>query len=281
VTDENNLLQRSLTNRFGSVPYDVPQGNANLLRMANRSSCRRFDDRPVDDALIQTLCAVALASPTKSDLQQRDIVIVQDATLRKEINALFDNSSWINSAPVLLIFCGNNRRQRQLSEWRNKPFPNDHLDAFFNASIDAGIALSAFVTAAESVGLGCCPVSEIRNHCADVSKKLNLPQHVFPIAGLATGWPATPTSTDVQVSMRLLLSLTVHHNQFSESNVESLVDDYDERRTKRQPYKEQREPSSFGQATEYGWSEDKARQYTVPQRTDFGAYIRDRGFKLE
>ena len=281
MTDENKLLQQSLSNRFGSVPYDVPPGDAQLLRMANRSSCRRFDDRPVDDALIQTLCAVALASPTKSDLQQRDIIIIQDTTLRKEINALFDSSSWINGAPVLLIFCGNNRRQRQLGEWRNKPFPNDHLDAFFNASVDAGIALSAFVTAAESVGLGCCPVSEIRNHCTVVSEKLNLPQHVFPIAGLATGWPAKAPGDGMQISMRLPLSLTVHHNRFSESNVESLVDDYDERRTKRQPYKEQRETGSFGQATEYGWSEDKARQYSVPQRTDFGSYIRDRGFKLE
>jgi nitroreductase/FMN reductase [NAD(P)H] len=31
----------------------------------------------------------------------------------------------------------------------------------------------------------------------------------------------------------------------------------------------------------YGWSEDKARQYGVPQRTDFGAFVRGKGFKLD
>jgi nitroreductase/FMN reductase [NAD(P)H] len=31
----------------------------------------------------------------------------------------------------------------------------------------------------------------------------------------------------------------------------------------------------------YGWSEDKARQYAVPERADFGAYVRARGFRLD
>ena len=32
----------------------------------------------------------------------------------------------------------------------------------------------------------------------------------------------------------------------------------------------------FGAADFYGWSEDKARQYGVPERTDFGAFIREK-----
>jgi len=31
----------------------------------------------------------------------------------------------------------------------------------------------------------------------------------------------------------------------------------------------------------YGWSEDKARQYGVPQRADFGAFVRSKGFGLD
>ena len=33
-------------------------------------------------------------------------------------------------------------------------------------------------------------------------------------------------------------------------------------------------------ANPYTWSDDKARQYNEPQRTDFGDYIRAKGFKL-
>ena len=37
----------------------------------------------------------------------------------------------------------------------------------------------------------------------------------------------------------------------------------------------------FGRAEFYGWSEDKARQYANPERADFGAYAKRRGFRLE
>ncbi len=48
-----------------------------------------------------------------------------------------------------------------------------------------------------------------------------------------------------------------------------------------QLYPEQRDPTRWGHADPYGWSEDKARQYAEPQRTDFGAFVRDKGFNLE
>jgi len=34
-------------------------------------------------------------------------------------------------------------------------------------------------------------------------------------------------------------------------------------------------------AAEYGWSEDKARQYSKPERADFGAFVRAKGFRLD
>jgi len=37
----------------------------------------------------------------------------------------------------------------------------------------------------------------------------------------------------------------------------------------------------YGQADLYGRSEDKARQYSVPERADFGACIRSKGFSLK
>ena len=38
---------------------------------------------------------------------------------------------------------------------------------------------------------------------------------------------------------------------------------------------------SWGVAGRYTWSEDKARQYSVPQRHDFGSYVRAHGFALK
>ena len=245
-------------------------------RMAARGVVRRFLPEKLAPELIDTLCAIALSSPTKSDLQQRDILIVEDPEIRKRIAELLPDNEWIPGAPHFLIFLGNNRRQRQLHEWRGRPFPNDHLDAFFNAAVDAGIALTAFVLAAESAGVGCCPLSVIRNHAAEVSRLLKLPDHVFPVAGLGFGWPERPG----WVSARLPLSATVHRDSYKETSRET-VDAYDRRRHAIAPYRTVRRAAELGTPAFYGWSQDKARQYSTPERADFGAYVRSIGFKLD
>ncbi len=252
-------------------------GYSQLSSMIGRGSCRSFQQTEVAPELIQLLCATALASPTKSDLQQRDIVVLNDPVLKTEIVQLLSGQSWIAEAPCLLVFCGNNRRQRRVHQLRNRPFVNDHLDAFFNAAVDAGVALSAFVIAAEVVGLGCCPISAIRNAPDKVSDLLGLPAHVFPVAGIAVGYP---TSTRPTVSPRLPLRATVHTDRYNEDNIDEQIEAYDARRDRQLPYKQQRRADLFGTSTRYGWSEDKARQYAQKERQNFGQFIRAKGFDL-
>ena len=272
-----------LADRFGpdaTVEWDddVPPVHGQL---AARGSVRKFRPEAVAYSTLQRLSALALCAPTKSDLQQRDIIIVDAPSIKAKISALLSDGplgqKWLADIPGLLIFCGNNRRQRRIHALRDRPFVNDHLDAFFNAAVDAGIALSAFVIAAEAEGLGVCPISAVRNHSGALSELLKLPDHVFPVAGLAVGYPAeAPT-----VSMRLPLSMTVHRNAFVEDGLDEAIAAYDQRRAQAQPYAAQRSVRKFGTAETYGWSEDKARQYAQPERADFGAYVRRIGFKLD
>lgn len=270
-------LRAALAARFedGATLADnaPPQTATGLAGIAGRGSLRHFTSQPVAIETLRLLSAVALSAPTKSDLQQRDIVIVTDPDLRAALNHLVADQAWTAGAPALLVFCGNNRRQRLIHAWRGHPFANDHLDAFFNAAVDAGIALSAFVLAAESLGLGCCPISALRNDPEEVSRLLGLPDHVFPVAGMAVGWPAQPAP----ISPRLPLAVTLHENRYSEEGIEAAVARYDSNRS----YAKQRDVESFGAAPVYGWSEDKARQYAKPERAGFGAFVRARGFKLE
>jgi nitroreductase/FMN reductase [NAD(P)H] len=271
-------LEALIAHRFGDrcAVDPVTPGLEVLATMADHRVKRHYTEQPVPLELVRLLCAVALSSPTKSDLQQRDIVILQDAAQHERITRFFPGDPWMAKAPVFLVFCGNNRRQRQLHEWRGKPFANDHLDPFFNAAVDAAIALGAFVAAAEAVGLGCCPISVIRNYSDEVSEILGLPQHVFPVAGMTLGWPANHR----EISLRLPLAATVHVDRFDDADVRAQMQAYDRRRNGVQPYRQQRDVAQWGEATDYGWMEDKARQYAKPDRADFGQYVRSRGFKL-
>jgi nitroreductase/FMN reductase [NAD(P)H] len=278
MDDPARHLRQSLDRRFGDAPAVDPAlpGLDRLAVMAAHRSHRAFAERPVASELIQLLCAVALSAPSKSDLQQRDIVVIGDPEQRRRLHDIVSGDGWERAAPALLMICGNNRRQRQLHEWRGPRFANDHLDAFFNAAVDAGIVIAVLVAAADAVGLGSCPLSVVRNQAQAVSDLLALPDHVFPVAGLALGWPAAEGA----ISPRLPLAATVHADRFDDSAIRAQIEAYDKRRAALQPYTKQRAVAEYGEAASYGWSEDKARQYAKAQRADFGAFIRRKGFDL-
>lgn len=272
-------LQTLLDARFGDAPTASDLGGASgpILSMAARGSCRAFLDRPVPLDILETLSAIALASPSKSDLQQRDIILLTSEQSRRQLADLVGGQAWVAGAPVIAVFCGNNRRQRLLHRWHDVPFANDHLDAFFNAAVDAAIALGAFVTAAEAVGLGCCPISAVRNDAAAVSTLLGLPEHVFPVAGLAIGYPAVAP----EISKRLPFRHTFHMDKYQEDGLKDAVQNYDTDRAATQPYAQQRYPEAFGISATYCWSEDKTRQYSQPERDSFGAFVRAKGYCLD
>ncbi|MDB5651315.1 MAG: nitroreductase [Hyphomicrobiales bacterium] len=268
-------MQRAMAERFGE-DFEIPLASDGLASLAQHRVHRDFLDRPVDPELLKMLCACAMSAPSKSDLQQRDIIIIQDPDLRARIAALMPQYAWVRTAPAMVIFCLNGRRLPQIAEWRGKPFPNDHCDLLFNAVADAAIALAWFQASVNMAGLGGCPVSEIRNHAELISEWLRLPDKVALYAGFCLGWP----STSGHITPRLPLSVTVHHDRFTDDHARGDIEAYDERREALHPARRQRDPDVWGTANVYGWSEDKAGQYAEPLRTDFGAYLRRRKFNL-
>ena len=279
TTTSSAPISAAIHRRFGEtvdVPADL-RGSDALAAMNERAVCRRYRADPVPSPLLRVLCATALASPTKSDLQQASIVRVAAGPDRAAIDALFPGSPWIAGAPEFLVVCGDGFRLRRVFARRGRTFPNEHLDAFFNAAVDGAIVLSTLVQAAGLAGLGSCPISEIRNHAAAVGERLGLPDWVFPVAGLTLGWPETLEP----MSPRLGLGATVHDGRYDAARVDAELDRYDERRIRERPYRRQRLIERFGTAERYGWSEDKARQYSEVQRADFGAFVRGKRYRLD
>lgn len=272
-------IEALLRDRFGEdLPIDPSwPGLDRVEPIVKHRVIRRYSPQSLDPGLVRLICACALSAPSKSDLQQRDIVIVEDQAIRRDIAALIPDMPWIGQAPAFLVFLANGRRLPQIAELRGKPFPNNHFDLVFNAATDAAIALATAVNAAEAMGLGTCPISVIRDHAPRIGEWLGLPERVIPFAGLCLGWPAD----EGRMSPRLPLTMTVHRDRFGERGVPAAIDGYDRRRERLAPYRAQRDTNLWGQATHYGWSEEKARHYAQPQRREFGSYVRSRGFSTE
>jgi len=257
----------------GEVPDDPW-----LHRALIRRTYRRYGDRPVPDSLVRLLLAAAFSASSKSDFQQASVLWLKDRDRRDRLASLFPDMPWIGAAPVFLVFLADPRRLERLGALRGKKQDNSALEGFFNATVDAALALQTCILAAEALGLGTCPISVLRNRIAEVAEILELPDKVFPVAGLCLGWPAAQGF----ISMRLPLEATVHLDRYDDSGLEEAVDGYDRRRDSRHSIKDrQREPGRFGVAEFYGWSEDKARQAATPEGAGFAAWLKAHGFTLD
>ncbi len=259
----------------GDLP-DIPWVRQVLLRRTHR----RYAPRPVPEALLRLFLAVAFSASSKSDFQQASVIRVEDRAPRDRLAALVPDMPWIGNAPVFLVFCGDARRLERIGELRGHQQDNGRLEGFFNAAIDAALVMQTFILAAETAGLGCCPISVIRNHAGAVAEILELPDKVFPVAGLCLGYPAA----EGFVSMRLPLAVTLHTDRYDNSALAENIENYDHRRAARYtpPREQQRAAETFGYADFYGWSEDKARQAAAqPEGQTFSPHLRARGFTLD
>jgi nitroreductase len=279
-----NPYENALRARFGlDVELDVALGGEVpddpwLHQALMRRTQRRYADRAVPDALVRLLLAAAFSASSKSDFQQASAIWLKDRARRDRLAALFPDMPWIGTAPVFLVFLGDARRLERIGMLRGKPQDNGALEGFFNAAIDAALALQSCILAAEAAGLGTCPISVLRNHIAVVAETLGLPDKVFPVAGLCLGYPAQSGF----VSMRLPFEATVHIDHYDDSGLAEAVDDYDRRRDARHSIGDrQRAPERFGTASFYGWSEDKARHAKALEGAGFATWLKAHGFTFD
>jgi nitroreductase len=272
----NKLIEERFGVEFaGDVPAEIDDFAGRILA---RRTHRRYTDERVPDSLIDLLLYTALSASSKSDFQQASVIKLENPQKRAEIAKHFPSMPWIGSAPVFLVFCADPRRLEEIGRLRGHSQPQRDLEAFLNSSVDAALVMQTFILAAEASGLGCCPISVIRNKMESVASLLKLPNGVFPVAGLCVGYP----SGEGHVSMRLPPSLTIHTDEYEEKPLRAELDVCDRRRAARHatPREQQRNPARFGYADFYGWSEDKARQAAEPEGEEFAGYLRKTWFSI-
>ncbi|MBV9964252.1 MAG: nitroreductase family protein, partial [Alphaproteobacteria bacterium] len=165
-----DTYQSELRARFGleiELGGDVPD-DPWMRQVLMRRTHRRYSDRPVPDPMVRLLLAAAFSASSKSDFQQASVNWLKDRARRDRLAALFPDMPWIGTAPVFLVFLGDARRLERIGDMRSNGQPNGALEGFFNAAVDAALALQTCTLAAETIGLGACPISVLRNRIAEV-----------------------------------------------------------------------------------------------------------------
>ncbi len=266
--------------RFGTdgETSSPPAGEEVLKTILAHRTYRKYSDEPVDGALLELLLACALSAPAKSDLMQFSVIRVTDAGKKSRLAEL-SNTSWIATAPVVLLFCGDTGRNRSITRARGYDYAQNTLDSFFNAAVDTALAMQNFTIAAEAVGLGCCYVSQVRLHLEAVAELFALPEGVFPVCGLTAGWPGE----ERDMTYRIPPEVSVHLDVYSSEGLAESMGGYDARRNRQRPTPPEKQMyrEHYGEAEKYGWSENTARRLSRPDGlSPLRAFLVRQGFDL-
>ena len=278
MIDVSNLYQ----NRYGKKT-DQNFSKIDITPLINsiisRASVRKFSKKNISKELLTLLLTAAQSAPSKSNLQQYSIMVIQNQSLKNEISKLIGDTKWALTAPVFLLFLADIRRNIKITNHKGYNHKNNNVDTFMNGVIDSALSMQSMISASESIGLGICPISMIRNIIEEVKSLCKLPKGVFPIAGLALGWPDEKSP----VSIRLPQDIITHYNTYNEKNLMDKINQYDERVFKVAPIErnKQRHIDIYGVAKKGTWSENISRQLSVAERKDFKKWLKNHGFRLE
>jgi nitroreductase/FMN reductase [NAD(P)H] len=113
----------------------------------------------------------------------------------------------------------------------------------------------------------------VRNH-VEARRDAKLPPGVFPVAGLCVGYPAARLDEHAAPDRGDRAHRPLRRCGPARGSRPTTPGEA------RHAAENQRFVERFGYSAPYGWSEDKARQYSVPERHNFGPFIRGHGFGL-
>ena len=261
------------------LDFSIIQETETLKSILSRRSIRKFLNKPISKELLSLILAAAQSAPSKSNLQQYSILVIQDLNIKNEISNLIGNTKWALTAPIFFLYLADIRRNIIITNDRGYEHKNNNVDTFMNGVIDAALSMQSTICASESLGLGVCPISMIRNIIEEVKVICKLPKGVFPIAGLALGWPDQKSN----ISIRLSQDIVIHFDKYDEKDLIQKINKYDEIVFKKDPIPEnkQRHVDLYGVAKKGTWSENISRQLSVPERSNFKNWLNENGFNLE
>ena len=87
-----------------NLDFSKIQETATLKSILSRRSIRKFLNKPISKELLTLLLAASQSAPSKSNLQQYSILVIQDQNIKNGISDLIGNTKWALTAPIFLLF---------------------------------------------------------------------------------------------------------------------------------------------------------------------------------
>lgn len=193
--------------------------------LLERRSIRRYQYDQVSDADMEFIYAAIRNTPTSYNGQQFSVIDISDNDLKEHLYEITGQKQ-IKTCSHFLVFVADYHKMELA--WKAKRIaPTDFpatADGYTVGVIDASLALMSALVAAESRGIGTCPIGYIRTADPEkVAKLLKLPKGVCLVCGLALGLPRELPDLKPKQPVELI----VHRNTYRSDDLTPELLQYD------------------------------------------------------
>lgn len=239
--------------------------------LKNHRSIRSFLDKPVSDEQIHTIIKATQAAPSSINGQQVSIIAIKNQVRRENMSEYGSYQWFIKEAPLFLLFCVDYHRASIACEKVGEKIQAQNcLETTLVGAVDVGIYTGFATIAAESLGLGTVIVGGLRDHLEEVTEFVELPPLVYPLVGIAIGYPA-----DVPpLKPRLPEEAVFFNEKYDKTRLPELIDQYDRDFLE---YTKNR----GGDAEPHTWSDHVAAVYANEYYHNVPELIKKQGFGFD
>ncbi|MCA9728203.1 MAG: nitroreductase family protein [Candidatus Eisenbacteria bacterium] len=194
--------------------------------LLHHRSIRSYRPDPVDPALIEEVCAEAVAGASSSgNLNSISLILTRDPERKRRLWELHSEQDMILEAPLLITFCADWFRTR---EWLRLRGARDNFNNFLGyhvGAFDAMILAQNVCLGFEARGLGICYMGTTLDVMPEIAELLELPDTCAPVTTIVVGHPAEdPAKRD-----RLPMSALIHDETYHRPSEEELLRTYEQR----------------------------------------------------
>jgi len=198
--------------------------NKTIELIKDHRSIRDFKPDQIDANIVDEIVKAAQAMPNSINGQQTSIIVVTDKEKKAKVAQLAGDQTWIDQAPLFLLFVIDFYKT-DLAAKKNgfTQVIHESVEGTMAGTFDAGLNMGAAIVAAESLGLGIVPIGGIRKSPEEIISLFELPEKVFPVAGLAIGYPNSRSHQ----KPRLPLNTFKHDEVYQTAGLPEAIEAYD------------------------------------------------------
>lgn len=175
--------------------------------LLQRRSIRRYEREPLTPEQLRFIHDAIRNTPTSYNGQQYSVIEISDQTLKEKLYDLTGQKQ-IKTCNRFYLFCADYNKISTAAAARGIEMPpfTDTVESLIVGVIDATLAMMSALVAAESCGLGTCPIGYARTAAPEkFAELLGLPQKVYVVCGLAVGVPRELPDMKPKQNERLLI----------------------------------------------------------------------------